>query len=182
MRTEALLMLVLVATACTKRDEVVLVPQETGCQTRIVINEVLAAGSTDVNEFGERSDWLELYNAGAGVDLSEGEWYLTDDRKNLLKFELPKMTLEEGEHLLIWCDGVDVVENDIHASFHLAAKGEWLALVHASEGRACMIDSVSYITTEDDRSSSVGRMPDGSPRWVPLGEPSPGMMNGSSSE
>lgn len=175
-------MVVHASTACTKRDEVVLVPHETGCQTRIVINEILATGSTDLNEFGERSDWLELYNAGAGVDLEEGEWYLTDDRKNLLKFELPMMTLAQGEHRLIWCDGLDEVGNDIHASFHLAAKGEWLALVHASEGRACMIDSVSYIPTDDDRSRSVGRMPDGAPHWMPLGEPSPGMMNGSSSE
>lgn len=160
MRTGAFLMLLLASTACTKRDELVLVPQETGCQTRIAINEVLAAGSTDVNEFGERSDWLELYNAGTGVLLAEGEWYLTDDRKNLLKFELPTITLEEGEHRLIWCDGLDVVENDIHASFHLAAKGEWLALVHAAEGRACIIDSVSYIPTADDRSRAVGRMPE----------------------
>lgn len=175
-------MLLFTLLACTKRDKVVLVQQENGCQTRIVINEVLAAGPTEVNEFGERSDWLELYNAGAGVDLAEGEWYLTDDRMDLLKFELPMMTLEEGEHRLIWCDGLDVVETDIHASFHLAAKGEWLALVHASEGCAYMIDSVSYVMTDDDRSRSVGRLADGATQWMPLSEPSPGKTNGVPSE
>ncbi len=172
-------MLTLASIACTKREEVVLVTQENGCRTRIVINEIQASGSTELNEFGDRSDWLELHNAGADVFLTEGEWYLTDDRKNLLKFELPMMTLEEGDHRLIWCDGLDEVGNDIHASFHLAAKGEWLALVHATEGRACMIDSVSYLTTDDDRSRSLGRMPDGSPQWMPLAEPSPGKSNGS---
>ena len=161
METKAVLVLCVVLMACTKRDEVVLVPQATGCSTRIVINEVLATGSTDVNEFGERSDWLELYNAGTGVHFDQGEWYLTDNRENLLKFELPMTTLEENGHLLIWCDGLDVVENDIHASFQLAAEGEWLALVHASQGRACIIDSVSYVKSDEDRSRSGGRMPDG---------------------
>ena len=177
MGSKAVLVVCVVFMACTKRNEAVLVPQETGSSTRIVINEVLATGSTDVNEFVERSDWLDLFNAGTGVHLDEAEWYLTDNRENLLKSEQPTMMLEAGEHLLIWCDGGDVVENDIHASFHLAAEDEWLALVHASEGRACIIDPVSYVKSDEDRSRSVGRMPDGARQWIPMEESSPGEQN-----
>lgn len=182
MRTVLLSAGIMAAIGCAKRDEVVLLRSGSCELPRITINEVLASGSTDTNEFGERSDWLELYNAGNDETLAPGEWYLTDSRDHLLKYELPMTNLEQGGHLLIWCDGQDMVANDIHASFRLAGDGEWLALVHARDGFASIVDSITYVSPASDRPRAFGRIPDGASQWAGIAESSPGHANMSFAE
>lgn len=163
--------------ACAKQEEAVLSNGLSSCASPIAINEVIASGSVEVNEFGDGADWLELYNAGSSLRMEAGEWYLTDDPEDPLKYELPGLVLREQEHLVIWCDGQDVVLEDIHASFHLAAEGEWLALVYSTAAMTCVVDSVRYPAQEAANGSSFGRTPDGTQAWEVLDLPTPGGPN-----
>lgn len=151
--------------ACTKQDETTPVAVAAGCRSAIVINEVLAGGGTEKNEFGEVSDLLELYNAGNDAHLEPGAWFLTDDPDDLLKYELPSLTLREEAFLSIWCDGEDVVVDQVHTSFQLAAEGEWLALVHVDANGICVVDSVRYPAQQAAEGRSYGRYPDGTQAW-----------------
>ncbi len=173
----ALPLLLFALVGCAKQEEPVLMRSSSSCAAAITINEVSAAGSVEVNEFGDTADWLELYNAGSGFRMESGEWFLTDDPTDPLKYELPERVLREQEHLVIWCDGQDVVMDDIHTSFQLAAEGEWLALVHSTGGLTCLVDPVRYPAQDAAHGLSYGRSFDGSQAWSILALPTPGGPN-----
>ncbi len=168
-----LFLLCLTAVSCTKQ-----VDREPGSTTgmSIHINEVFAASLLGENHPDANGDWLELYNAGPAMRLGSGEWFLTDNDEDLLKFELSGITLGEQERVRIWCDGRDGEDDGIHASFRLASKGEWLALVHLLNGRPCIIDSVRYAQQGGADRLSASRYPDGAPSWLTT-KPTPGGPN-----
>ena len=57
----------------------------------VVVNEVVASGSEQQNEFGYETDWFEIYNPGSDLLLAEGEWFVTDDvAGDPRKYELPE--------------------------------------------------------------------------------------------
>lgn len=77
------------------------------------------------DEDGDFSDWIELENAsGAAVDLTG--WRLSD-RGSKKGWALPARTLESGEFLLVFADGKDRSEGELHSSFSLS-EGETLFL------------------------------------------------------
>lgn len=169
MERSTLFLLCLSAMACSKQD---FLPAH-DASVPVHINEVFAAGKKD-DEQGTNGDWLELYNAGAGLSLEQGAWFLTDDRNDLLKFELPETALAEGAHLRIWCDGAD--GDGIHAPFRLSSKGEWIALVRQVNGQIAIIDSVHY-APRTRRSMSTSRFPDGASTWSKTTVATPGATN-----
>ncbi|MBL7952781.1 MAG: hypothetical protein JNM62_13800 [Flavobacteriales bacterium] len=160
--------------ACTKQDE--LLPAH-DASVPVHINEVFSAGSKKDDGGQGVGDWLELYNAGSPLELEQGAWFLTDDRSDLQKFELPAVRLAEQEHLRIWCDAAE--GQGIHAPFRLSSKGEWLALVRLRAGRAAIIDSVRY-APRTRRHMSTSRYPDGAPTWVKTTVATPGSANAGS--
>lgn len=172
MKRSTTIILLFATTACTKQ-ETLLPAHDTSTPVRI--NEVFANGADkdgDAEHGG--GDWLELYNAGTAVHFNAGEWFITDDRDVLFKFELPTISLAHQGHLRIWCDAGD--GSGIHAPFRLSCKGEWLALVRLNKGRSAIIDSLSY-TPQTRKRSSAGRYPDGAERWVKASTPTPGTAN-----
>ena len=74
-----------------------------------IINEFLAANiSTSglLDEDGELSDWIELFNPGtATVDLTG--WSLTDDAGQLGKWVFPTYSLYPGQYLVLFASGKD---------------------------------------------------------------------------
>ncbi len=98
----------------------------------VIISEFLALNDDGlVDEDGDSSDWIELLAiGGARVDL--GGWFLTDDAMDLQKWELPAgVSLGPGDFLLVFASGKDraVAGSELHASFELDGRGEFLALV-----------------------------------------------------
>ncbi|MHB1038668.1 MAG: lamin tail domain-containing protein [Pirellulales bacterium] len=97
----------------------------------VVINEFMADNrATLLDDDGDYSDWIELYNSGAAaVDL--GGWYLTDDAMNLTKWAFPSMAIDSNEYLLVFASGKDRRDplRDLHANFRLNSRGEYLGLV-----------------------------------------------------
>ncbi len=99
----------------------------------IHIHEVLYRNEHSIlDEDGDRSDFVELYNGGdTAVDL--GGWYLSDTPEKMTKWPLPKVSLAPGAYLLIFLSDKDRDGGELHASFSLRA-GETLVL-YDSVGR-----------------------------------------------
>ena len=105
---------------------------------------VLASGDPFISEFqainastlqdedGDYEDWIEISNPDS-TPRNLGNWYLTDDQNDLLKWRIPSGTvLEPGEHLVVFAsnkDRDDGPENQLHTNFRLSGDGEYLALV-----------------------------------------------------
>jgi len=97
-----------------------------------VISEFMAINSSGLkDQFGDDSDWIEIYNpAAAPIDLTG--WYLTDKASNLQKWRFPDgTTLGAGEYLVVFAsDQNTVINGEIHTNFKLDGDpGEYLALV-----------------------------------------------------
>ncbi|HEX2971308.1 MAG TPA: lamin tail domain-containing protein, partial [Tepidisphaeraceae bacterium] len=96
-----------------------------------VISEFMADNRVTLyDEYGEPSDWIEIYNPGTTpVDL--GGWYLTDSASDLRQWQFPSVTLSGGSYLLVFASGRDqrAAGQVLHTNFKLDAVGEYLALV-----------------------------------------------------
>ena len=99
----------------------------------LVITEFVASnGESYVDDNGNTTDWIELYNDGPAInDLSV--YSLTDDPSDPTKFVLPSISLGASQHLVVVA-GDDALPNtgsDIYTGFGLSASGEYLGLYGA---------------------------------------------------
>lgn len=113
----------------------------------VVINEFMASNASDpeapmepwevVDETGESTDWIELYNVSQQPVSMDG-WYLTDDAADPRKWAFPVgVEIPAQSYLLIYASGKDAVSGAfIHTNFSLSQDGEYLALV-SPEGVVC---------------------------------------------
>ncbi len=96
-----------------------------------IITEFSAFNDATIDDQdGDDSDWIEIYNPG-DEDVSLNRWYLTDDNEDLRKWRLPDVSLTPGEYLVVFASGKDrdVAGEELHTSFGLSLRGEYLALV-----------------------------------------------------
>jgi hypothetical protein len=142
---------------------------------QLVINEYSPKG-TFVNEQGEETDWIELYNNSDSVlEIGNNEWFLSDDTNETDKFALPEMSIEPHGFILVLCDGQSSTANYIHANFKISSDNETIRLYHNSD----LEDEI--ICTEDlKKKFSFGRESDGQDVWNKIKVPSPGESNNSS--
>jgi len=142
-----------------------------GQSPQIFINEFLASDQTANRdpEFGEFSDWVELYNTTHGaMDLSGH--YVTDDLDEPLKWQIPDGTLIPGNgFLLLWADGRNT---GLHTSFKLSKGGEQLGLCTPD---GVPVDTLSFGAQQDD--TSYGRLGNDPNQWSFFSPPSPGSVN-----
>ena len=105
----------------------------TPASAAVIINEFMASNdSTLVDEDGQYSDWIELYNNGnSAVDVSN--WYLTDDQTDLKQWQFPATSIAAGDYLVVFASGMNRVGSGspLHTNFKLSSGGEYLALVLA---------------------------------------------------
>ena len=99
-----------------------------------VITEFSASnGGELLDEDGDSSDWIEIWNSGSGaIDLAG--WRLTDDASSPSKWVFPAVSLSPGEYLVVFASGKDrgIAGSELHTNFALAASGEYLALISPS--------------------------------------------------
>jgi hypothetical protein len=96
-----------------------------------LISEFMASNTKTLNDnYGNQSDWIEIFNPGQTVGNLLG-WYLTDDTNNLTKWKFPSKTIDPGAYIVVFASGRDETNNPtyLHTSFQLSATGEYLALV-----------------------------------------------------
>lgn len=98
---------------------------------KILITEFMAVNSNNiVDEDGEHSDWIEIYNnTDAAIDLDG--WYLTDDATVLTKWRFPSKTLPKGGYLVVFASDKNRIDpaKNLHANFKLSGSGEYLGIV-----------------------------------------------------
>jgi hypothetical protein len=139
------------------------------CQ--LYINEFLASNATIIEDpdYGEYSDWLEIYNAGNETVNLNG-YYITDNLDNFIKWQIQQdIYIIPGGFVIIWADDIN---SGVHTNYKLAQEGEEIGLY--SPG-GFLIDSVTYKMQYTD--ISRGRKNDGSSEWAYFSEPTPGAAN-----
>lgn len=71
------------------------------------INELMSSNvGTVEDEDGDTPDWIEIFNYGnSAVNL--GDYFLSDDAGELLKWQFPALTLAPNEPLLVFASDKD---------------------------------------------------------------------------
>jgi hypothetical protein len=158
-------------------------PQRLGADEHIagaVISEFMAVNSsTLVDGDGEHSDWIEIQNT-TSTPLDLGGWYLTDDRRNPVKWQFPPLVLPAQGYLVVFASGKDraVAIDGLHTNFELPNGGEYLALVKP-DGRTIAWEYAPYYP-QQFADVSYGLVADQQARH--LTQPTPGAANGSAVE
>ena len=97
----------------------------------VQITEFLASNIDGLkDDFGDRSDWIEIHNDGtSAVDLDG--WSLTDDSSNLRKWVFPPTTIPSNGRIVVFASGNDraIPGLPLHTNFALSKNGEYLALI-----------------------------------------------------
>lgn len=138
---------------------------------QLLINEILASNSSVVEDpdFGDNSDWFELYNSGSEqIDISG--YYFSDNDNDSQKWQLNQsVILAPGEYYIVWADGNDTSN---HANFKLSASGEFLSVYNSDNE---LIDSVTFGVQQTD--ISYGRSAAAIEQWGFIVPPTPGAAN-----
>ena len=96
----------------------------------VVINELMAQNKSGlVDEDGDTSDWIELWNPRA-VTVQIDDWHLTDDPDDPTKWTVPAHTMAPNSFLVIFASTKDraLPGAELHTSFALEKNGGYLAL------------------------------------------------------
>ncbi|MBL4861922.1 MAG: chitobiase/beta-hexosaminidase C-terminal domain-containing protein [Crocinitomicaceae bacterium] len=142
---------------------------------QVIINEYSCSNINGPNDnFGEKEDWIELYNmTGASIDLTG--YYLSDKASNLLKWQVPSGNIAAGGYKMVMCSGRNTVSGaELHPNFNIKqTQGEWILLCNNS---GTVLDSIKIVhLTKADH--SVGRSTDTAPDWKLFTTPTPGASN-----
>jgi hypothetical protein len=147
----------------------------------LIINEFVASnGSGLVDEDGEFSDWIEVYNrSDRPINLSG--WSLTDDPAAPDKWSFPNLTLDSGDYLVVFASGKNRKETmpgtELHTNFRLSREFSFLALHNVLDSR--FLDVVSAHQANQVRDVAFGLNQD-SMEFGYLLQPSPGSPNNDS--
>lgn len=146
-----------------------------GSSQNIVINEFMADNESNIiDEDGDYTDWLELYNPGPNKINLNG-YHLSDDKDEPEKWTFPNVEIESNEFLIIFASGKDKYNgSSIHTNFKISDEGEKLILSNSLEIKIDEFDKVELRKDE-----TFGRLPDGSANKVILPYASPGGSNNS---
>ena len=75
----------------------------------IFLNEVLSNNTLSVDEYGQNSDWIELYNA-SNQAINLQNYQLTDDLTVVEKWQFGNVLIGPLQHLLVYASGVNKKE------------------------------------------------------------------------
>jgi hypothetical protein len=139
--------------------------------SQVLINEYSCSNVTGITDaFGEREDWVELYNTGtAPLDLTG--YYLSDKASNLTKWQIPSGSIAANGFKMIYCSKRNLVSGtQYHPNFNLKqTSNEWIILTNPS---GVVVDSLKMIhMTKADH--SIGRLSNGASEWKLFTTPTP---------
>ncbi|MCR4769290.1 MAG: CotH kinase family protein [Bacteroidaceae bacterium] len=123
------------------------------------INEVSAANDVFINDYGKRSDWIELYNRGKEpIDVTK-LYFLDNDNPTRHQIDAApdvNTIVQPNGHIVVWCDDKPSL-TQLHLPFKIKNDdGGYLSLI-SDGGR--WTDVIRYNTHSGFE--SVGRYPDG---------------------
>jgi hypothetical protein len=78
-----------------------------GSSQVLLINELMSSNRDVVYDMdGETPDWIEIINAG-NTSINLSDYYLSESKTNLLKWQLPDYKLDPGKLLMVYASGKD---------------------------------------------------------------------------
>lgn len=135
----------------------------------IVINEVVSSQNILADEFGEKDDYIELYNTG-DENVNIAGWFITDTPLKRKLVQIPtgddnKTTIPGKGRIILWADG-QPAQGLLHLGFKLGREGETVILscTENTTHELVLVDSVSY--PEMPQNMSYSRVPDGAGIWM----------------
>lgn len=138
------------------------------------INEFLAINEQSMlDEDGDHSDWIELYNqSDSQVDLSG--WFLSDDEADRFKWRINEAEIEAQGYKLIFASSKDRKgPGELHSNFKISSSGEALLLTNPM---GVLVDNIEATALLED--VSYGSYVDGDKENRTLFSPaSPGASN-----
>ena len=105
----------------------------------LIINEIMNYNTSYLPHNGSNYyDWIELYN-NSNEDINLKDYYLTTNSDNMIKWQLPDVTLKKGEYYVVMASGDEKLTTSkyIHANFKLS-ETESLYLTKENE----IVDSI----------------------------------------
>lgn len=143
--------------------------------SQIIINEYSCSNvSGPLDAYGDREDWIELYNTSAtAVDLTG--YYLSDNSNNLLKWQIPSGSINANGFKMVFCSSRGtVIGNEYHPNFNLKqTEGDWIIV---SNPAGSVVDSIKMIHMTK-ANHSVGRSTNAAPDWKLFTTPTPNANN-----
>ncbi len=129
----------------------------------LVINEVMPLNNSALqDESGGYADWAELFNSGQ-APINLGYHHLTNRIDWPNRWSLPNVTLDPGQHIVIYCDN-DMEEGPLHAPFHLDSEQGDLFITTLNAGAWRLIDNAHWNNASPN--ASWGRTTDGAASWA----------------
>lgn len=143
---------------------------------QVVINEYSASNvSFHTDDFGNFSDWVELYNPTAGpIDLSG--YHLSDRTDRPMKFTIPAgAIIAANGYLRVYCNSRNQLggTGNVHTNFKLTQTAPEVFLLADAAG--AILQQVTLVPTQPNHSR--GRTTDGAGTWSLFKTPSPGASN-----
>ncbi len=124
----------------------------------VILNEFMAANDRTLrDEDGNAEDWIELFNSGP-QPISLTGWYLTDDLARPTRWQLPAVSLDANDFLVVFASGKNRTNDParLHTNFRLSRDaGNHVALMDSSGTVVSAI--TNYPAQADD--VSYGRPP-----------------------
>ena len=142
------------------------------------INEVLIINENNfVDDYGNRSGWIELYNSSAGT-VNIGGCFLTNDPNNPKKYPIPKgdvlTIIRPGQHVLFWADGI-ASRGTFHVNFIFHPMQKNYIALYDVNGKT-LVDEI-WIPAGQKADVSYGRFIDGQDSWGILPKVTPSTNN-----
>ncbi|NEW84103.1 MAG: lamin tail domain-containing protein [Mariniphaga sp.] len=140
------------------------------------INEILVHNDSNyVDDFGQHSAWIEIYNS-AYNSVNVGGLYLTDDITNPTKYLIPKgqpiTLIPQESYIVFWADN-EPNRGILHLNFKL--KESKTICLFDSNGKT-LIDSLT-INSPQKPDITFGRLEDGEAEWGFLEKSTPNANN-----
>ena len=145
---------------------------------------VMGSGGVRINEFlvdnkyskmdadGDRSAWVEIYNAGAQA-VSLKHYALSTDPDDPVKWRFPDVSIASGQYLLVFLSGKDRRETELHTGFTLTQSDAALVLtdLEAMESDCVMLPETLLPNV------SYGRAKEDADQWAFYAQPTPLLEN-----
>ena len=140
--------------------------------SQVVLNEFCSINRSLLTDFnGERTDWLELYNAGlTSVDITG--FALSDDPQQPQQWVFQGGVIAPLSFMIVLISGKDLQIPEFHTNFKLSSSGEQISLRDALGN---LVDQLLVPSLHAD--DSWGRKPDGNALTSYFDVPTPGASN-----
>jgi hypothetical protein len=139
----------------------------------LIINEFSASETEQLDEEGDKEDWIEVYNKGS-EDIQLGGLYITDDIANKRKYQIKtkgsETVIVPGEYKILYADE-ELFDGPLHVNFKLSGNGESVGIYQMVGDELQTLDQITF--TEHSAISSFSRIPDLTGPFVLTAKPTP---------